>query len=80
MALDVRPAAVGERPSPGRAGVVDEQVQPPMALEEVLADARRRAYDDGIVHDQPDGEHDGQERQEVETEAKKLHEKQSADQ
>jgi hypothetical protein len=39
-AVHVGVAAVGEARAPGGAGVVDEQVQAPVALEHVLADAR----------------------------------------
>ena len=44
-------AAVGEARAPGGAGVVDEQVQPPVTLEHVIADARGR-----VVVEQVDGE------------------------
>ena len=44
-------AAVGEARAPRGAGVVDEQVEPPVALEHVLADARGR-----VLVEQVDGE------------------------
>ncbi len=45
-------AAVGEARAPGCAGVVDEQVEPSVAFEHVLADALGR-----VVVEQIDGEH-----------------------
>jgi hypothetical protein len=44
VAADVLPAAVRERRAPGGAGVVDEQVEPAVALLHRVAHTRRRAF------------------------------------
>jgi hypothetical protein len=43
VAPDVAPARVGERPAPGRAGVVDQQVEPSVVALHRLGDRGRRA-------------------------------------
>jgi hypothetical protein len=37
-------------------------------------------HDDGVVHHQPDGQHDGEQREQVQREAERLHQEDAADQ